>query len=76
MPSKTLKRGSRRQVWTGKAEMTAGGLTKENLTKNKSGRIVSAKKNATMRNVYKGSDSEEEVPKKDETTSSFWKLFE
>ena len=82
MPSKTLKRGSRRQVWTGKAEMTAGGLKKEDLTKNKSGRIVSAKKNATMRNVYKDSDSDEEPPKEPpkeqpkETTSSFWKLFE
>lgn len=78
MPSKTLKRGSRRQVWTGKAEMTAGGLKKEDLTKNKSGRIVSAKKNATMRNVYKDSDSDEEPPKETpkETSSSFWKLFE
>jgi hypothetical protein len=58
--------------------MTAGGLKKEDLTKNKSGRIVSAKKNATMRNVYKDSDSEEEPPKEapKETSSSFWKLFE
>jgi hypothetical protein len=60
MPSKTLKRGSRRQVWTGKAEMTAGGLKKEDLTKNTRGRIVSVKKCQTMKKTYKGSDSEDE----------------
>jgi len=60
MPSKTLKRGSRRQVWTGKAEMTAGGLRKEDLDKNKRGRIVSIKKCHTMKKTYKGSDSEDE----------------
>lgn len=79
MPSKTLKRGSRRQVWTGKAEMTAGGLKKEDLDKNKRGRIVSIKKCQTMKKTYKGSDSEEEAkeepiePKK----GGFWNtLFE
>jgi hypothetical protein len=67
MPSKTLKRGSRRQVWNGKAEMTAGGLKKEDLIKNTRGRIVSAKKCQTMKKTYKGSDSEdEEEPKGDE----------
>jgi len=66
MPSKTLKRGSRRQVWNGKAEMTAGGLKKEDLTKNPRGRIVSVKKCQTMKKTYKGSDSEEEEPKKEE----------
>lgn len=60
MPSKTLKRGSRRQVWNGKAEMTAGGLKKEDLIKNTRGRIVSVKKCQTMKKTYKGSDSEDE----------------
>ena len=49
MPSKTLKQGSRRQVWNGTAEKTPGGLTKSDLLKNKNGRIVSAKKHHTMR---------------------------
>ena len=82
MPSKTLKRGSRRQVWNGKAEKTMGGLTKEQLMKNERGRIVSAKKCTTMRANCKLSDdennetekplikkTEEEKPsKKEETT--------
>jgi hypothetical protein len=83
MPSKTLKRGSRRQVWNGKAEMTAGGLKKEDLTKNTRGRIVSVKKCQTMKKTYKGSDSEDEEPEtKDEpkepnkTTGGFWNLFD
>ena len=49
MPSKTLKQGSRRQVWNGTAEKTPGGLTKDDLLKNKHGRIVSSKKHHTMR---------------------------
>ena len=80
MPSKTLKRGSRRQVWNGKAEMTAGGLKKEDLIKNPRGRIVSVKKCQTMKKTYKGSDSEEEPepePKEPkETKGGFWNLFE
>lgn len=66
MPSKTLKRGSRRQVWNGKAEMTAGGLKKEDLIKNPRGRIVSVKKCQTMKKTYKGSDSEDEEESKEE----------
>jgi hypothetical protein len=49
MPSKTLKVGSRRQVYNGSAEKTPGGLTKSDLIKNKHGRIVSYKKHHTMR---------------------------
>jgi hypothetical protein len=49
MPHKTLKIGSRRQVYNGSAEKTPGGLTKSDLIKNKHGRIVSAKKHHTMR---------------------------
>jgi len=63
MPSKTLKRGSRRQVWNGSAEMTAGGLKKEDLDRNKRGRIVSKKKTFRMSAVY--NDSDEEVPKQE-----------
>jgi len=36
--------GSRAEVWHGNAKMTSGRLTKENLHKNKLGRIVSRKK--------------------------------
>lgn len=64
---KTLKRGSRRQVWNGSAEKTMGGLGKDDLMKNERGRIVSKKKCTTMKNCYKGSDDEEEsAPKKEE----------
>jgi hypothetical protein len=70
MPSKTLKRGTRRQVWNGSAEQTAGGLKKEDLDKNKRGRIVSKKKTTRMTAVYKGSDSEEE-----EEPKGFWSFF-
>ena len=78
MPSKTLKRGSRRQVWNGNAVMTAGGLKKEDLDRNKRGRIVSKKKTARMSTVYKGSDSEEEhekKPEKETKSESFWSIF-
>jgi hypothetical protein len=36
-------------VFNGSAEMTNGGLRKENLIKNERGRIVSAKKHSTMK---------------------------
>ena len=49
MPHKTLKVGSRRQVYNGSAEKTCGGLRKDDLLKNKHGRIVSSKKHHTMR---------------------------
>lgn len=74
---KTLKRGSRRQVWNGSAEKTMGGLGKDDLMKNERGRIVSKKKCTTMKNSYKGSDDEEEPsPKKEEQSKKggggFW----
>ena len=75
MPSKTLKRGSRRQVWNGTAEQTAGGLKKEDLDRNKRGRIVSKKKTSRMTAVYKGSDSEPEEAKV-EPKKGFWSMFE
>ena len=41
--------GSRAQVWHGTAYKTPGGLTKNNLMKNKSGRIVSKSKHTTAK---------------------------
>ena len=41
-----MKVGSKAQVWHETAEHTSGGLTKSDLMKNKSGRIVSKKKHA------------------------------
>jgi hypothetical protein len=70
MHSKTMKRGSRRKVWNGSAEMTAGGLRKSDLTKNKYGRIVSVKKHTTLRKLHGGENGSaellEEENKKDE----------
>lgn len=71
MPSKTLKRGSRRQVWNGTAEQTAGGLKKDDLEKNKRGRIVSKRKTARM----SVPDSDEELPEEKEKETGFWNLF-
>lgn len=77
MPSikKTLKRGSRRQVWNGSAEKTMGGLGKDDLMKNERGRIVSKKKCTTMKNCYKGSDDEEQDKKEEpqpKKVGGFW----
>jgi hypothetical protein len=58
--NKTRKVGSRRQVWNGSAVMTAGGLRKENLTKNKYGRIVSTRRHSRMVKKGKDSSSDEE----------------
>ncbi len=50
MPNKKTQRvGSRAKVMHGGAEKTSGGLTKHDLMYNKAGRIVSKKKNQTMR---------------------------
>lgn len=52
MPDKTRKvktYGSRAQVMHGGAMKTTGGLTKDDLTYNKAGRIVSKKKSMTMK---------------------------
>lgn len=46
---KVFKYGSRRQVYNGSAEMTVGGLRKDQLIKNEKGRIVSAAKHKTMK---------------------------
>jgi hypothetical protein len=47
---RSLKYGSRAKVYHGGAEMTSGGLRKDDLEKNKYGRIVSKKKSQTMKN--------------------------
>jgi hypothetical protein len=48
--SKTQRKyGSRASVWRGGAQMTVGGLTKDDLTKNGAGRLVSKKKSQTMK---------------------------
>ena len=47
---KTQRVGSRAKVMHGQAEKTVGGLRKEDLAYNKAGRIVSKKKQQTMRN--------------------------
>ncbi len=53
MPSKKTQRvGSRAQVMHGGAEKTVGGLTKADLTYNKAGRIVSKKRQQTMRKRF------------------------
>ena len=50
MPNKKTQRiGSRAKVMHGGAEMTCGGLRKEDLMYNKAGRIVSKKKHQTMK---------------------------
>lgn len=41
--------GSRAEVWHGNAKKTTGGLTKNNLMKNKHGEIVSKKKHFTAK---------------------------
>lgn len=51
---KTYKYGSRAKVWHGGAEMTSGGLRKDDLEKNKYGRIVSKKRSKTMKQRITG----------------------
>ena len=54
MSDKKQKRvGSRAEVWHGTAHHTSGGLTKGDLTQNKYGRIVSKRKQALGRQLYR-----------------------
>ena len=49
MTNNNIKRiGSRAEVFHGQATKTSGGLTKNDLIKNKIGRIVSKKKSSTI----------------------------
>ena len=45
----TKKYGTRLEVWRGNAQMTTGGLTKNKLTKNVNGKIVSKTKSTQMK---------------------------
>jgi hypothetical protein len=59
---KVVRVGSRAKVMHGGAEMTSGGLRKEHLKYNKSGRIVSVKRSSNMtrrHKAYGGGDEEE-----------------
>lgn len=44
--------GSRAEVWHGTARQTSGGLRKEHLMKNKSGRLVSIKKHKQGKEAF------------------------
>ena len=44
--------GTKTQVWHGNADHTSGGLKKSDLVKNKSGKIVSKKKQAAGRRAF------------------------
>ena len=59
---KVDKYGSRAKVWRGGAEMTVGGLRKDDLLKTKRGRIVSKKKHFKM----VAGQSENEMAEKEE----------
>lgn len=50
---KILKVGSKRQVFNGRATKTSGGLKKEDLTKSKSGRIVSLRASLKAQETWK-----------------------
>merc|ERR1711900_146719 len=52
--AKKVKRGSLRRVWSGTVAKSKGGLTKDKLTKNKSGKVVSKKRHAQGLKAYKG----------------------
>lgn len=56
---KQVKYGSRAKVWRGGAEMTVGGLKKDDLLKTKRGRIVSKKKHFKMVAGEEKTDTEE-----------------
>jgi hypothetical protein len=51
-PTEKPKIGTRKDVWTGKAEQTTGGLTKRDLCLNTSGRVVSRKRSEYARKVF------------------------
>merc|ERR1712098_261024 len=51
--AKKIKRGSFRRVWSGTVQTSKGGLTKDKLTKNKAGKVVSKKGHANGLKAYK-----------------------
>ena len=50
-----IKVGSMRRVWSGTCDRTKGGLTKKDLMKNKRGKIVSKKQNASSKKKFRSS---------------------
>ncbi len=48
--------GSKLQVWRGEAQRTGGGLKKEDLMKNKRGKVISIKQHNHGKRVYYSSD--------------------
>ena len=53
MARRVRVRGSRRQVWNGSRQKSRGGLSKNDLTTNKNGRLVSKKASANGKRAYK-----------------------
>merc|ERR1711964_507844 len=51
--AKKIKRGSFRRVWSGTVATSKGGLTKDKLTRNKAGKVVSKKGHAQGLKAYK-----------------------
>merc|ERR1712098_729527 len=51
--AKKIKRGSFRRVWSGTVATSKGGLTKDKLTRNKAGKVVSKKGHAQGLKNYK-----------------------
>lgn len=51
-PTATTTAGQRRQVWEGRALMTNGGLTRKDLMKSKSGKIVSRKASNASKKTF------------------------
>lgn len=49
---KVKAKGTKAEVWHGTAKHTPGGLTKDDLVKNKNGKIVSKKKQAAGRRAF------------------------
>ena len=56
-PKKLKTKGSRRQVLSGKAAKTRGGITANDLKKNKQGKIVSKKKSELGKKHYKENEA-------------------
>ena len=52
LPTAKTTAGQRRQVYEGRAQMTAGGLAKKDLKRSKSGKIVSRRASAAAKRNY------------------------
>jgi len=65
-PTATTLAGQRRQVWEGNADMTRGGLTKDDLMESKSTGVIVSKKasKASLRNFQRNGLAMYTYPKK------------